>query len=88
MRSFGLLIAELQARYDARRAIDDQGLFDTATKKSLDELSSTATSPTVALRPTFAELRESLKRIKEKALPEGDWYQHSHETHASPWIAG
>eukprot|EP01043_Picozoa_sp_COSAG02_P011802 COSAG02_NODE_441_length_22281_cov_6.119556_10_plen_695_part_00 len=88
VRSFGLLIAELQARYDARRAIDDQGLFDSATKKLLDELSQTATSPAVALRPTFAELRVSLERIKEKALPEGDWYQHSHETHGSPWIAG
>lgn len=88
VRSFGLMIAELNARYDARRAIDDQGLFDTASKKSLDELSQMATSPAVALRPTFAELRVSLERIKEKALPEGDWYQHSHETQGSPWIAG
>jgi hypothetical protein len=63
-------------------------LFDTASKKSLDELSQMATSPAVALRPTFAELRVSLERIKEKALPEGDWYQHSHETQGSPWIAG
>lgn len=88
VRSFGLLISELQSRYDARRAIDDQGDFDSATKSSLNALSATARNPIVAHRPTFAELRVSLETIKQKALPEGDWYQHSHETHSSPWIAG
>ena len=88
MRSFGLLIAELQARYDPRRAIDDQGLSDDVTKRSLEQLSQSATSPVVARRPTFAELCVSLENIAEKAQPEGDWYQHSHETQGSPWIAG
>ena len=88
VRSFGLLIEELQARYDARRAMDDQGNEDTATKAALHGLAETATSPVVALRPTFAELRMSLEKISENAKPEGDWYQHSHETQGSPWIAG
>ena len=88
VRSFGLLIDELQARYDPRRAIDNQGLSDDVTMRSLEQLSQSATSVVVARRPTFAELCVSLENITAKAQPEGDWYQHSHETQGSPWIAG
>ena len=88
VRSFGLLLQQLYGRYDARRAIDDQGVVDTATKDRLELLSRTATSPIVALRPTFAELSSSLQAITDKALPESEWHQHTHETAASPWIAG
>jgi hypothetical protein len=88
VRSFGLLLEQLCTRYDARRAIDDQGVVDTDTKRALEALAKRATAPMVSSRPTFVELGASLRTIEKEALPEGDWYQHTHETIGSPSIAG